>query len=115
MHCRYCFRQNFDYDIEDKTFDVELEQIANDPTVFEVILSGGDPLFCRIRLSIFLIQKISSIPHIRRIRFHTRFPIGIPERIDEEFLEIIKNTPQQFWFVLHCNHAGNWTRIFFQK
>ncbi len=115
MHCRYCFRQNFDYDIEDKTFDVELEQIANDPTVFEVILSGGDPLSLPNRLLKSLIQKISSIPHIRRIRFHTRFPIGIPERIDEEFLEIIKNTPQQFWFVLHCNHARELDQDIFSK
>ena len=104
MHCRYCFRQNFDYDVEDKTFESELEQIANDSSIFEVILSGGDPLSLPNRLLKILIQKIAAIPHIRRIRFHTRFPIGIPERIDDEFLEIIKDTPVQFWFILHCNH-----------
>lgn len=104
MHCRYCFRQNFDYDVADKTFALELEQIANDSTVYEVILSGGDPLSLPNRVLKSLIDKIASIPHIKRIRFHTRFPIGIPERIDEEFLAMIRNTSTQFWFVIHCNH-----------
>jgi EF-P beta-lysylation protein EpmB len=104
MHCRYCFRQNFDYDVADKTFALELEQIANDKTIFEIILSGGDPLSLPNRTLKCLIDKIALIPHIKRIRFHTRFPIGIPERIDEEFLDIIRNTPIQFWFVIHCNH-----------
>jgi EF-P beta-lysylation protein EpmB len=104
MHCRYCFRQNFDYDVVDKTFDVELEQIAKDPTIFEVILSGGDPLTLSNRVLSSLINKITSVPHIRRLRFHTRFPIGIPERIDDDFLAMIESCPLQIWFILHCNH-----------
>jgi KamA family protein len=39
------------------------------------------------------------------VRFHTRFPIGVPERIDEEFLEILSNSRLQTWFIIHCNHA----------
>jgi EF-P beta-lysylation protein EpmB len=104
MHCRYCFRQNFDYDVVDKTFALELEQIAQDNTIFEVILSGGDPLSLSNRALSTLFEKIESIPHIRRIRFHTRFPIGIPERIDEEFLALIEKARTQIWFVIHCNH-----------
>ncbi len=104
MHCRYCFRQNFDYDVADKTYAEELEKIATDPTIFEVILSGGDPLSLPHRILNPLIEKIAAIKHIKRIRFHTRFPIGIPERINDEFLNLIENLTPQVWFVIHSNH-----------
>jgi EF-P beta-lysylation protein EpmB len=105
MHCRYCFRQNFDYDVSDQSFDEELDVIANDPSIYEVILSGGDPLSLSDRTLQKLLEDIDQIPHIKRIRFHTRFPIGIPERIDENFLSIISKVRCQIWFVIHSNHA----------
>lgn len=104
MHCRYCFRQNFDYDVEDKSFSEEIECIKNDSTIKEVILSGGDPLSLPESLLEPLLMKISAIPHINRIRFHSRFPIGIPERIDARFLDLIEKIPQQIWFIIHSNH-----------
>jgi EF-P beta-lysylation protein EpmB len=104
MHCRYCFRQNFDYDTEGNNFDNELAIIANDPSIHEVILSGGDPLSLSDRVLKALFDKLSQIPHIRRLRFHTRFPIGIPERINNSFLEMLTHVPFQIWFVVHANH-----------
>lgn len=104
MHCRYCFRQNFNYETEDKTFNKELQLIAEDKSIREVILSGGDPLSLPDRILSSLLKRLAELPHIRCIRFHTRFPMGIPERIDDEFLAIIKEIPLQFWFVLHANH-----------
>ena len=105
MNCRFCFRQNFDYTVVDKTFTEELKAIAQDSSIKEVILSGGDPLSLSDRSLQYLLQSISAIPHVKRIRFHTRFPIGIPERIDESFLNLLKQTPVQIWFILHTNHA----------
>lgn len=104
MHCRYCFRKNFDYDRVDKSFEDELTLIANDISIHEVILSGGDPLSLTNEKLDALLSQIVIMPHIKRIRFHTRFPIGIPERIDEEFLALLKKIPQQVYFVIHCNH-----------
>lgn len=104
MHCRFCFRQNFDYDVSDKCFDDELAMISADSTIQEVILSGGDPLSLSNRLLSPLIQSLGAIPHVKKLRFHTRFPIGIPERIDEELLSILEESRLQVWFVLHCNH-----------
>lgn len=104
MHCRYCFRQNFDYDTVDKTFVNELKMIAQDESIQEVILSGGDPLSLPDETLNYLMIQLNDIPHIKHIRFHTRFPIGIPERIDEGFLEVIKKIKSQVWFVIHCNH-----------
>lgn len=105
MHCRYCFRQNFDYDVTGKGFEEELKIIVDDPSINEVILSGGDPLSLDNRVLEELLRRIAAIPHVRKVRFHTRFPIGIPERIDDGFLDLLKNIPLQFWFVVHVNHA----------
>lgn len=104
MHCRYCFRKNFEYDCEDKTFAAEIKMIAEDFSIHEVILSGGDPLSLTNEKLENLLNQLGAIPHIQRIRFHTRFPIGIPERIDEGFLTILKSISQKVFFVIHCNH-----------
>lgn len=106
MHCRYCFRQNFDYDVEDKTFHEELKAIEDDASIKEVILSGGDPLSLSNRQLQALLFQLKEISHVKRIRFHSRFPIGIPERIDDQFLEILEQLPQQVWFIIHCNHPN---------
>lgn len=104
MHCRYCFRQHYPY-LKDKQFHKELEIIANNPELAEVILSGGDPLSLSNEELHALVVQLEKIPHITRLRWHTRFPIGIPERIDEHFLSIIKNSRFQMWWVFHINHA----------
>jgi len=103
MHCRYCFRQKFTY-TKVKGFDKELKQIKEDHTLREVILSGGDPLSLSDRVLKDLIGALGSISHLKRLRFHTRFPIGIPERITPEFLNILSKCPLQTWFVIQCNH-----------
>lgn len=105
MHCRYCFRQNFDYATQNKGFEEELEIISRDLSIHEVILSGGDPLSLSDEVLIDLLDALYQMPHIRRIRFHSRFPIGIPERIDSSFLNLIERSSKQIWFVLHVNHV----------
>ncbi len=104
MHCRYCFRQNFSYEPADRGFDQELAYIRADETLEEVILSGGDPLSLGDEALERLLSAISSIPHVRRIRFHTRFPIGIPERVDDSLLSILAAVRPQVFIVIHCNH-----------
>lgn len=104
MHCRYCFRQNFPYDAIDKSFLPELKILRENKEIEEVILSGGDPLSLSNRVLKELFTSINEIPHVKRIRIHTRFPIGIPERIDDEFLEILESSSAKVWFVIHCNH-----------
>ncbi|MBX7067191.1 MAG: KamA family radical SAM protein [Parachlamydiales bacterium] len=104
MNCRFCFRQNFPYETEEKSFQQELALIAMDPTISEIILSGGDPLSLSDGSLASLFQALDEIPHLRRIRFHTRFPIGIPERIDDSFLAILSSSSKQVIFIIHCNH-----------
>ncbi len=103
MHCRYCFRQNFPYEFED-SFNKELEELRNDSSITEIILSGGDPLSLSNRILKELLFNLDQIPHIQRIRFHSRFPIGIPERIDQELITILKQLQKRIVFVIHANH-----------
>lgn len=114
MHCRYCFRQNFDY-ASSKGYQEELEYISQDLSIHEVILSGGDPLSLSDEVLSEILEPLSNLPHIRRIRFHTRFPIGIPERIDEAFLQLIASLPQQIYFVIHCNHPRELDQEIFDR
>lgn len=104
MNCRFCFRKNFPYDTQEKEFTNELATLRKDPTIQEVLLSGGDPLSLSDRTLEYLLEELSQIPHVRRIRFHTRFPLGIPERIDEAFLAILQKCPKKLLFFIHANH-----------
>ncbi len=104
MHCRYCFRQNFPYESYATGFEAELAYIKNHTDLSEIILSGGDPLSLSDAVLGNLLRSIDEFPHIKRIRFHTRFPIGIPERIDDAFIELLSSLEKQIFFIIHCNH-----------
>lgn len=104
MHCRYCFRQNFPYETEEKNFDNELSYIAQTPTLTEIILSGGDPLSLSCETLAHFFSALDPIPHLKRIRIHTRFPVGIPERIDPSFLNCLASSSKQIIFIIHVNH-----------
>ncbi len=115
MHCRYCFRKHFPYETEHKGFSEELLAIEQDPSIHEVILSGGDPLSLSDEILNGLLQNLASMKQVKRVRFHTRFPIGIPERIDEYFLKVIENYPNQIYFVLHINHLNELDQFLFDQ
>lgn len=104
MHCRYCFRQNFPYESSKSPHEEELQYLSSHPDINEIILSGGDPLSLSNQSLNSLLQEFDRIKHIKRIRFHTRFLIGIPERIDPELLTILAKIQKQIIFVIHCNH-----------
>ena len=101
MHCRYCFRQNYSY-----TSGVEgaLQEISKDSSIREVILSGGDPLSLSDRSLKDIFQALEGMEHVEIVRIHTRFLIGIPERVTRGLLEIFAKSSKQVVFVLHVNH-----------
>ncbi len=104
MNCRFCFRQNFPYEIQEKSFEEEIAILGNDDSIHEVILSGGDPLSLGDQVLSSLFVSLEKMSHVKRIRVHTRFPIGIPERIDASFLSLLSASSKQIFFVIHCNH-----------
>ena len=104
MHCRFCFRRCFSHAKGETCFDEELDWLKAHTDIEEIILSGGDPLSLPDHILIKLFHSLSTIPHIKTVRIHTRFPIGIPERIDESFLSCLAVLNLQKVLVLHTNH-----------
>jgi KamA family protein len=83
-----------------------IEQIEADPTIHEVILSGGDPLTLVDELLSRLIDRLETIPHLQRLRVHTRLPIFIPERVTAELLDWLTGTRLTPIVVIHANHPA---------
>jgi EF-P beta-lysylation protein EpmB len=109
VHCRYCFRRHFPYDDENASragFIPALDGIRADTSIGEVILSGGDPLTLNDRRLALLWEGLAAIPHVRRVRIHTRLPVVLPERVDGAFLEAWSAVPLQKVVVVHANHAN---------
>lgn len=108
IHCRYCFRRHFPYGEESalqQGWQPALERLRADTTIEEVILSGGDPWSLSDRRLQQLTDALHAIPHIRRLRIHTRYPIVLPERIDRGLLEWLREVRLQKVVVMHANHA----------
>ena len=108
IHCRYCFRKSFPYEQQSLTprhTEQLLQEITLDPSLSEIILSGGDPLsLSDDRLSL-LIEGIASIPHVSTLRIHTRLPIVIPNRVTPNLLAFLETLPLHKVMVVHANHA----------
>lgn len=109
IHCRYCFRRHFPYSEANPARDQwqdALDYIADNPEISEVLLSGGDPLTLSDERLSSLCERIAAIEHVQRIRFHTRLPIVLPERIDERLLAWLEKMGKQVIMVIHANHAN---------
>ncbi|MGH1538334.1 MAG: EF-P beta-lysylation protein EpmB [Gammaproteobacteria bacterium] len=108
VHCRYCFRRHFPYSSQNPRHDdweQALLELAQDESITEIILSGGDPLVLDDAILAELINKLESIKHLQRLRIHTRLPVVMPNRICKELLTWMKNTRLKVIMVLHINHA----------
>ncbi len=109
IHCRYCFRQEFPYaelNPAKNNWRETIRIIANDTSLHEVILSGGDPLVLSDERLSSLCNQLADIPHIKTIRFHSRLPIVLPERIDNNFLTWFRQLKVNKVLVIHANHAN---------
>ena len=109
IHCRYCFRRHFPYSeahIDQTTWQRMIEVISADTSIHEVILSGGDPLSLSDERLLDLIRQLERIPHLTRLRVHTRLPVVVPERVTEGLLQGLSQSPLQLVMVIHVNHAN---------
>lgn len=109
IHCRYCFRRHFPYEAANPArnhWQQALDYIARDGSIDEVILSGGDPLTLADDKLADLCRRLAAIPHLARLRFHTRLPIVLPERITPALLTAIRPTRLASVVVVHANHAN---------
>ncbi|WP_273150396.1 EF-P beta-lysylation protein EpmB [Methylophaga thiooxydans] len=109
IHCRYCFRRHFPYSDSNplsSQWQQSIEQLASDETISEVILSGGDPLSLHDDKLAKLVADLAEIPHLKRLRIHTRLPVVLPERINASLLNWIQATRFKVVVVIHANHAN---------
>ena len=107
VNCRYCFRRHFPYQSNQggrKNWEKAVDYISMHPNLDEVILSGGDPLMAKDRELQWLVEKIESVPHVKRLRIHSRLPIVIPDRITKELCQSLERSRLQIILVTHINH-----------
>jgi EF-P beta-lysylation protein EpmB len=108
IHCRYCFRRDFPYAMNNPGragWQEALDYVRNNSSIEEVILSGGDPLMIPDNQLRWFINEFEAIPHLQRLRFHTRLPVVLPQRITEQFVQLLTDSRLQSVIVIHSNHA----------
>lgn len=118
VNCRYCFRRHFPYGENNPGRDEwrkVLDYIASDEQINEVIFSGGDPLLVSDRQLSGLVSELEKLDHVKRLRIHTRLPVVIPERVDEEFLRWLDATSLQTVMVMHINHPAEIDGVLAEK
>lgn len=109
VNCRYCFRRHFPYEDNKGTrhnWQQALDYIANHPELNEIIFSGGDPLMAKDNELDWLLTQLEAIPHILRLRIHSRLPVVIPERITTALTARLHDSRLQIILVTHINHAN---------
>lgn len=109
IHCRYCFRRGYPYEESPRSIDEwrpALDEIAADSSIHEVILSGGDPLTLVDARLAALVEEFTRIPHVRRLRVHSRLPIVLPERVTPSLVSLLSNSGLTPVVVVHANHVN---------
>lgn len=109
VNCRYCFRRHYPYaeaPKSDAQWEPALQQIESDPGINEVILSGGDPLVLNDSRIERLVSRLEAIPHVARLRIHTRLPVVVPNRVTNRLCQLITATRLATIVVLHINHPS---------
>lgn len=107
VHCRYCFRRHYPYSQEPKRLDdwePAFAVLEQDESIREVLLSGGDPLMLTDERLAAVVRRLEAIPHLRRLRIHTRLPIVLPNRVTWELLDLLSSMRLAPVVVVHANH-----------
>ncbi|GHA59197.1 EF-P beta-lysylation protein EpmB [Photobacterium aphoticum] len=109
VNCRYCFRRHFPYQDNQggkRNWQIALDYIASQPQVNEVILSGGDPLMAKDSELAWLLDGIAAIPHVKRLRIHSRLPVVMPARITDTLCQLLQESRLSTVLVTHINHTN---------
>jgi len=115
VYCRFCFRREMvgpgkATALSPRAYDNALAYIRGHPEIWEVILSGGDPLMLSPRRLAEIMADLARIDHVRIIRIHTRVPVAEPSRISGEMVAALKVEGATTWVALHANHVRELTR-----
>jgi len=112
VYCRFCFRKEVVGNSSGTMSDLELEDgfayIQSHPEIWEVILTGGDPLILKPQRLKMIIERLNAIPHVEIIRIHTRIPVVDSKRINSEMVTALK-IKKPVYVLLHANHPNEFT------
>jgi EF-P beta-lysylation protein EpmB len=109
IHCRYCFRRHFPYagaNPGKHAWQDAIAYLSAHDDIDEVILSGGDPLVLDNAKLGRLLEALEQIPHLQWLRIHSRLPVVLPSRIDDELVVLLQQLRLRKTFVIHANHAN---------
>lgn len=114
VYCRFCFRREMVGPTGDGMLSAQdlrdaMAYIARRPEIWEVILTGGDPLVLSARRMSDIMQMIATIDHVKIVRLHTRVPVVDPARIDAAMLEALKQSGKTIYLAVHANHPREMT------
>jgi lysine 2,3-aminomutase len=114
VYCRFCFRREMvgpdgDGTLGEAELDAAFAYIAADPAIFEVIFTGGDPLILPPRRIRALGDRLRAIPHVRLVRWHTRVPVVLPERVTDDLASALRFVDKANYIAVHANHADEFT------
>ena len=113
VYCRFCFRRERVGPEAGALSEAELgralDYIKAHPEIWEVILSGGDPLVLSRRRLSQIVAELDRIPHVAVIRIHSRVPVAAPEMVDDGVIAALQETGKPVFIVVHCNHAAEIT------
>ena len=113
VHCRFCFRREFIGQparaLGPAALEAAYAYLAATPAIWEVILSGGDPLVLAPRRLKDIVEALAAIEHVKVIRVHTRVPVATPERVTREVVRALKASGKATYVVLHANHPRELT------
>ncbi|NOQ89546.1 MAG: EF-P beta-lysylation protein EpmB [Gammaproteobacteria bacterium] len=109
VHCRYCFRRHYPYQqssCASNAVDDAIDYLKRHREIEEIILSGGDPLVLDNTKLARLIAKLETAPQLKTLRIHTRLPVVLPNRINQELLKLLTASRFQVVMIIHANHAN---------
>ncbi len=109
VHCRYCFRRHYPYgnaSLAQRDLAAALDYLGRHVEIREVILSGGDPLMLGDERLAALVEALADVPHLRRLRIHTRLPVVLPERVTPSLLDWLGGGRLKPVVVVHANHPN---------
>jgi lysine 2,3-aminomutase len=113
VYCRFCFRREMvgpgETMLAPDDLAAALDYIRGDDTIWEVILTGGDPLVLSPRRIAETTEALARITHVKVLRWHTRMPVVAPERITPEVVDALRKTGQAVWLAVHANHPREFT------
>ena len=113
VYCRFCFRREMvgpgKQMLSPDKIDAALAYVRSRPDIWEVILTGGDPLVLSARRLGEIIRRIAAIEHVKIVRFHTRLPVVAPDKITSSLIRAMKAPGKTTYLALHANHVRELT------